>query len=692
MKDPNPKQGRSMLRSFPIAVLGLLAAATPLVCQNPLFIPVAKGTAVPEIVSAIQIASQSQNNPIIIEVSELDPANPGQPARYLPFNLGVKNVTIRRQNPLSSLRPIVDGSLSVLGVVESVIVIDGQQDATTVIDGLEIVNGRTHGVLIANSSPVLRNCIIRDSGLMPSVPQAHVGGGVLLQNSASLFEGCEILRCSAVDGGGVHATGSAVRFVGCRLAHNRAQGNGGGVVIEPGSVTPAAGLATRFDQCEVSDNRAEGDGGGIYARGLLLVEIDRSSFERNRAGQSGGAAYAYEECTMRLDFCVVRDNQATDGGGVNFFHCRSSRLSNSQFSLNKASQGGGAVYLNDDDYYSEPPQIENVLFAMNHAGSTGGGLHCFDTVVPVRRCTFTANDASDPSSGNGLGGGIYVAGAGPVVRDSILWNNASLATPLQSADQITLESSTFFIGQITVTHSLWAGGSAVPPAGAPAVGYDPASCIDANPLFQSFTAGSPPPFQPSLDYFLDPNSPCIDAGDSAYTPDGTETTSVVLTNVDTGLVDLGYHRNAKPLPDAILSADALSVSAITGGTVRFQFDTRAVTAPGPGVSRFYCLACSRTGTQPGIALDSIVLPVVLDDLTLFILGNPGLHVDTATGIPTTTAPVHAGAVTAVDFTFPGPRPAWVGLRIYTAMFLIDISATNAITNSPSNPVELALTL
>jgi len=69
------------MRAHPAAcfVLSLSLTANALLAQTTYV--VAKGTAFPEILSALQVAVAGD----IIEVDEIDPATPGQAARYLPF-------------------------------------------------------------------------------------------------------------------------------------------------------------------------------------------------------------------------------------------------------------------------------------------------------------------------------------------------------------------------------------------------------------------------------------------------------------------------------------------------------------------------------------------------------------------------------------------------------------------------------
>lgn len=144
----------------------------------------------------------------------------------------------------------------------------------------------------------------------------------------------------------------------------------------------------------------------------------------------------------------------------------------------------------------------NSLFINNSAGR-GGVIASLDpnTPVEVRSCTFSGNTAVLEA------GAVYSRNGELTVSDSIFWDNST---------GVVVES-----GYSSVRHSCIQGG------------YEGDGNIHDDPMFVSGPCG---------DYYLDPASPCIDAGSRSAAEAGlSDRTTQADGTPDVGLVDMGFH-------------------------------------------------------------------------------------------------------------------------------------------------------
>jgi len=139
----------------------------------------------------------------------------------------------------------------------------------------------------SNSSPTIRNCIIR--GNNASVSSGCGGGIVCYSNGSPTFINCLIVDNSAVYGGGVHCYSSTLKMINCTIVNNSASRLGGGIffmmsskatiantIIWGNSATNGgnqgwiddAGTVVKLFNCCRSDNPT--DGGGDHGP----IEVD----------------------------------------------------------------------------------------------------------------------------------------------------------------------------------------------------------------------------------------------------------------------------------------------------------------------------------------------------------------------------------------------------------------------------------
>jgi hypothetical protein len=418
--------------------------------------------------------------------------------------------------------------------------------------------------------------------------------GVRITGSAQAqFRRCWLHNCSdSTKGGGASIESSSqIEFLSCTVSTNVA-GRGAGAAVFG---SPVIGPSTRFIDCEFVSNSQAAFGGGIAVDDGNLVDVRGCSFTGNTALE-GGAIGAFQS-TLRADYCSFHSQIAIRGGAL-FLEQTDSLVTNSQFHDGFGISRGGALYLDLDR-----SQFVNCLFVQNSAAVDGGTADVVSESSPrFENCTITGNSTS-----NGICGGILVETESvATINSSILWGNTGSGATWQQ--QLAFAPAGPTIGSANVEWSDWQGGSA------PAPGYSTVTCIDLDPVFATGPAAAMPPAA-LPDFYLDPASPCIDAGDPVLTPDGTATTDATWTTLapqaDAGQMDMGYHRNALPMPASVLSAQGTSIAVAAGGTILMDLDTRNVPPPA-GATRMFVIGASVTGTHPGTPFASIIAPIAYD--------------------------------------------------------------------------------
>jgi predicted outer membrane repeat protein len=180
-----------------------------------------------------------------------------------------------------------------------------------------------------------------------------------------------------------------------------------------------------------------------------------------------------DSTTVLCGFSIV-NGSFPNGAGI-YCNGASPVLNNLIVKNNSASSGGGGIAcINFSD-----PTIHNAII-FDNSSPVGAGIYCDESSPNLQNVTITDN----------LGHGIYCNwDSTPTLINSILWYNAS--------EEIFINS-----GSVTVTYSDVEGG------------WTGIGNIDSDPLFVDFVNG---------DYHLQPNSPCVDAGDptSLLDPDNT---------------------------------------------------------------------------------------------------------------------------------------------------------------------------
>jgi predicted outer membrane repeat protein len=229
----------------------------------------------------------------------------------------------------------------------------------------------------------------------------------------------------------------------------------------------------------------------------------------------GAALYCYNRSNPKIVNCVMSGNSATLGEAVACGSDSNPTIENCEIVNNSASVAGGAVYAG-----AASPKVINCLVAGNIA-VLGGAVNCAVSNTVVHSCTFSANSASS-------GGGLYCSNTSNLtVQNCIFWQNSATKAP-----QI-LVSKSGDASWLTISYTDVQGG-----AGAAVVeegcilNWGPGN-FDAAPMFVSGPLG---------DFYLDPASPCVNAGSDLAADLGLAGFTTRADGVaDMGIVDLGYH-------------------------------------------------------------------------------------------------------------------------------------------------------
>ncbi|MCD6327073.1 right-handed parallel beta-helix repeat-containing protein, partial [bacterium] len=216
----------------------------------------------------------------------------------------------------------------------------------------------------------------------------------------------------------------------------------------------------------------------------------------NSAGRFGGGINCNTNC-----YAVIRDNIIAGntavvwGGGISSKYYCSCAISNNVISGNTANYGGG---ISADQWCT--PTIMNNLIESNSATTGGGAIYfAIDTVPMIANCTIVSNTADS------ICGGVFSGDTTSMhtIIDCIIWGNGDDLFDCQ-ATYCCIEDGDVGEGNI----------------------HD-------DPMFVPGQLG---------DYYLNPLSPCINAGSQSAAAAGlSDRTTQADESLDMDEVDMGYH-------------------------------------------------------------------------------------------------------------------------------------------------------
>jgi len=411
------------------------------------------------------------------------------------------------------------------------------ETTASVLDGFTIHSGNVTddggGILCWPASPTIANCTItynsaaeagggiycRD-GSSPTISNCTIsynsaddaGGGICCRDDCNpTISNCTIMGNDAHGGAGIYCKFSCAVITDCTINYNSSSYYAGGIWchFESNAI---------ITNCTISDNRASWSAGGIscdWSNPTLTnctISRNRSTGGINWRGNGGGLD-CRDGASPVITGCAITGNSAGDhGGGISCHNGGDPVITDCLISDNEADGDGGGLHA---CYSNRSPRLTNCVIAGNVADGYGGGIACDDSGEPiVVNCTLVANSAVN---GNALGCDSYEHSYPTTVQvtNCVLWDGGS---EIWNNDGST----------ITITYSDVQGG------------FSGTGNIDADPLFVNPAGG---------DYHLQPESPCVDAGDPA-----SDYSNEPMPNG--GRVNMGaYGNTAEATPTTLVPGD-----------------------------------------------------------------------------------------------------------------------------------------
>ncbi|MBS7257693.1 MAG: right-handed parallel beta-helix repeat-containing protein, partial [Methanobrevibacter sp.] len=213
------------------------------------------------------------------------------------------------------------------------------------------------------------------------------GGAVYIDGGQGEISDSHFTNNQAKNGGAIYS--SNIDCLRCYFENNHANDNGGALCQKVDGDL----YVIHASHCKFIKNTAEIDGRAAYC-GKIIVDSDL--FLNNGATGAkinscwGGAVFCL---TMEGNKCIFENNYADDYGGATYIKTKSeSTIKNTQFTNNQAKDNnGGAIYSNGD------LRVSNCNFTKNKAKTDGGAIYA-DAKVTATSSIFIINEAAGASS------------------------------------------------------------------------------------------------------------------------------------------------------------------------------------------------------------------------------------------------------------------------------------------------------
>lgn len=296
------------------------------------------------------------------------------------------------------------------------------------------------GVNVFHSHLRFENCLITQN-YSTNHGAINDHGGCHYMDCAFVGNGAELL------GAGLYIHGDVEALVeGCRFLGNETPGQGAGLYTR-------SFLPTLIRDCHFAGNRAE-RGAGLYMASGSRSTVEGSRFDENVAQVGGGGTYL-DDCEGIVRDCMYVANAAGEnivdgggggggsGGGGIWTSGGAPLVEGCCFNANVASFGAGVYHIDESratvrgcifqrgiafeagGLYSlqSPVTVQDCLFFENYAYggafSVGGAMSIYIADALIERCLAVDNQAELG------GGGIYVEGGAPLVRECHFASNVA---------------------------------------------------------------------------------------------------------------------------------------------------------------------------------------------------------------------------------------------------------------------------
>ena len=243
----------------------------------------------------------------------------------------------------------------------------------------------------------------------------------------------------------------------------------------------------------INGRAGDNDGGGIYCYNSSPIITNNTIAGNSASDQAGGGICCDANSSPLIKENTIIANYAEWGGGICCIESSPTIMDN-KITANSAGWGGGVYYINCSDMV----YLKNNAITRNRARLNGPGVVSWDSLLTIESCTITRNGGGEVSPGIFCWEGPY-----PVAINCIVWGNGN--------------SGGHCIATYCCISGTWGGEGNIP----------------MDPMFVS---------GPSGEYFLDPNSPCIDTGSMSAAEAGLDKMTTQADGTpDTGTLDIGCH-------------------------------------------------------------------------------------------------------------------------------------------------------
>lgn len=355
------------------------------------------------------------------------------------------------------------------------------------------------------------------------------GGGIYCYESLLTVEGCTV---SDNLGDGIHCQRSSARIANCRVAENEE-----GPSIE-------AGVNCEDSTVEVIGNTIERNATwGIYS------QRSSTSIEQNHISENGYSGIQHEDGYDAPS--VIRDNTIVGNLSAGLrTRCTFTCPTVIEGNLIDGNASGG-IDCGGYELIKNNVITNNQMDAMYAAG--GINMHVASSTIVDNVIAFNSSTGSYASA-------VFIEYGAPILFNNLIYSNHCdeggaaiyvLKAPFGEVAFNTIAdnySSTFHYGIYCAAYgddpSVW--GDIIWGNGTPTYNTLPvACCMDGDEDQAGSNILDPPMFVsgPLGDYYLDPDSPCIDAGSyywASYLGLSEKTTQADGTP-DIGIADIGYH-------------------------------------------------------------------------------------------------------------------------------------------------------
>ena len=245
------------------------------------------------------------------------------------------------------------------------------------------------------------------------------------------------------DGGALFVTGFDCELHNSTFYDNYAGDDGGAVywngdngIIHNITCVNNSGISSHGNSkggtlCLVGDNMALSDstfnqsyamvtGGAIFATGNYVNITGCDFYDSNVTNSTGGAIQILGDHNLVSD-CTVEECHANYGSAI-YAEGHYTKIINSTFTRNNATEDGGAVYVSGD--HSE---LHNSTFTHNIAGDDGGAIYWEGDYGTICNITCENNKGISLNDSNSNGGTICITGNNITLSDSTFKNSSAVA-------------------------------------------------------------------------------------------------------------------------------------------------------------------------------------------------------------------------------------------------------------------------